>query len=439
MKKFIAALGLAFIGGISSFNAQVCPEEGADNYGEDSLACRQGVSYYSEFLRQENWKEASISWWKAQKICPQYKVNMYNNGVQIYGKLIKDLKNENSKDPNIVIMSDTIDMIYVLWAENFGDCFQLQIDRADNLMRYQSTTDYEKANELYRKGFSIIDKTEIGTASAQYFYMSSYYMVRNKKAECTLMLTDYDLMDSICQENIKKGEANSKTKTVDKWIKVQGVVDQYLAPCATPEVLIEMAKKQISEDPTNLELKKKWIAKLSDKNATDFPEFITWIVDVDAAEPSAQSKMFLGDYYYKEKDYNKALDYYDEAVQYSEVTAEQKLDILKKKIGIYENKGNYKTLYSLGGDLGGCEGKYAQARAVVMSVSSCATKKADIAAIYTYALKIANDAGSCVPSSRIESYTAQLPTKSDLFLEGIKEGDVLDVPCWNTKIAIKLN
>jgi hypothetical protein len=44
MKKFIAALGLAFIGGISSFNAQVCPEEGADNYGEDSLACRQGVS-----------------------------------------------------------------------------------------------------------------------------------------------------------------------------------------------------------------------------------------------------------------------------------------------------------------------------------------------------------------------------------------------------------
>jgi tetratricopeptide (TPR) repeat protein len=439
MKKFIAAIGIAFIGGISSFNAQVCPEEGADNYGDDSLACRQGVSYYSEFLRQENWKEASISWWKAQKICPQYKVNMYNNGVQIYGKLIKDLKSADAKDPNIAIMSDTIDMIYGLWAENFGDCYQIQIDRADNLMRYKAATDYEKANGLYRKGFSIIDKKEIGTATAQYFYMSSYYMVRNKKAECAMMLSDYDLMDSICQANITQGQNNSKPKTVAKWIKVQGVADQYLAPCATPEVLIEMAKKQIADDPTSIELKKKWIAKLSAKNATDFPEFITWIVEVDAAEPSAESKMFLGDYYYGEKEYNKALDYYAEAVQYPEVTDDQKLEILKKKIGIYENKGNYKKLFSLGGELGGCEGKYVQARAVVMSVGSCAQTKADQAAIYSYALKIAGDAGSCVSSKWSASVEGNLPTKSDLFLLGIKEGDVLPVPCWGTKIAIKLN
>ena len=71
----------------SAISSQDCAVQNKPNWGNDSLSCRQNVSLYSEFLKQKNWTDASIAWWKAQKVCPMYKTNLYKNGTAIYGKI----------------------------------------------------------------------------------------------------------------------------------------------------------------------------------------------------------------------------------------------------------------------------------------------------------------------------------------------------------------
>ena len=74
MNKIILILSLL----VSSFiTAQDCVVQKKPNWGSDSSSCRTNVSLYTEFLKQKNWKDASNSWWKAQKVCPLYKTNLY--------------------------------------------------------------------------------------------------------------------------------------------------------------------------------------------------------------------------------------------------------------------------------------------------------------------------------------------------------------------------
>ena len=89
INKIIFILSLFVYGSMSS---QECAVQNKPNWGNDSLSCRQNVSLYSEFLKQKNWKDASAAWWKAQKVCPMYKTNLYKNGTAIYGKIVSAKK-----------------------------------------------------------------------------------------------------------------------------------------------------------------------------------------------------------------------------------------------------------------------------------------------------------------------------------------------------------
>ena len=109
-----------------------------------------------------------------------------------------------------------------------------------------------------------------------------------------------------------------------------------------------------------------------------------------------------------------------------------------KKIGEYElKKGNYKAAFKYGGQVGGCDGKYMQARAVASSVGDCASNKVNRTALYSYALDLADEAGSCASSSWKSGLIGQLSTKSELFADGIKVGDSVDVSCWGVKVKIR--
>ena len=87
----------------SSIASQDCAVQNKPNWGNDSLSCRQNVSLYSEFLKQKNWTDASIAWWKAQKVCPMYKTNLYKNGTAIYGKIASAKKKEKAADLNMTV------------------------------------------------------------------------------------------------------------------------------------------------------------------------------------------------------------------------------------------------------------------------------------------------------------------------------------------------
>ncbi len=432
MKNLITGIVFIFLGAFTATNAQVCNDVTASNFGKDSVSCRQNVSIYSEFLRQKNWNEASIAWWKTQKVCPQYKTNLYKNGISIYKKKIKAL---DKKSPDVALMADTLLTIYDLWIENFGDCDKIQVDKAKTMMKYHPTTKFEEANNLYRKAFKG-NENKLDYYNARLFMYSSVLMLKTKKADCELVLNDYDYLDKIANQKIKEYQEKGDTKKVDKWLKTQVTLEKYVDPCATCDQLVIIYKPQTDDDKENIELAEKVLAKLNKKKCTDKAYFIELLERVHAAKPTAETSMYLGNYYYGKKETSNAMKFYDEALGYESISEETKINIYKKKVNIAEKKKNYKLMTSLASKIGGCEGKYIKARAVAISATSCGSTKLERGAIYSYALKLADEA-SCASSSWKANIKGNLPTTGEIFAEGVKKGDSVSVPCWGTKVAIR--
>ena len=81
-----------FFFSLLAINSQNCFEASKANWGNDSLECRKNVSLYSEFMKQKVFVDAAKFWNKTQKFCPQYKPNLYKNGIYIYKQIAKEKK-----------------------------------------------------------------------------------------------------------------------------------------------------------------------------------------------------------------------------------------------------------------------------------------------------------------------------------------------------------
>ena len=46
----------------------------SQNWGSDSLSCRQNVALYSDFLNKKEYKTSAQFWQKAVDVCPEYKL-----------------------------------------------------------------------------------------------------------------------------------------------------------------------------------------------------------------------------------------------------------------------------------------------------------------------------------------------------------------------------
>ena len=82
---------------LTSFS-QNCFEASKANWGEDSLECRKNLSLYSEFMKQKVFMDAAKFWSKTQKFCPQYKPNLYKNGIYIYKQIALEKKKINHQN-----------------------------------------------------------------------------------------------------------------------------------------------------------------------------------------------------------------------------------------------------------------------------------------------------------------------------------------------------
>lgn len=432
MKKLIQTITLSIL----AFTAmgQECTVQDEPNYNGNEAECRQGISLYTEFLKQENYKDAAQNWWNAQKVCPQYKPLLYDNGTYIYKQLAKAVTDKNSDA--FKNKMDTLEMIYGLWEKNFGECYEIHFQKAHDAMT-DETKRYNKAYKSFEEGFKTAPIEKIESYDVVYYFRAAYFMVSGKLIDCARMMEIYTELGEIATKKVEQYKAAGDTEKLQDWLNTQQTLESYITPCASCDVLIEIYKPQTTDAPDNIELAKTVVEKL-DKLDCEDPYVLELVERIDAVEPTATSKMQLGNAYYSKKDYSKALDFYEEAINRDDIDAATKDKTILKMAKIYLNRSSYKSAYKYAGMLSGCEAKFIQAQAVAQSAGKCAENKTQRTAIYSYALDIADAAGSCASSSWKAKLKQQLSTTTDLFSEGIKKGESVAVPCWNTKVKIRV-
>jgi hypothetical protein len=167
-----------FLFTLLAINSQNCFEASKANWGNDSLECRKNVSLYSEFMKQKVFVDAAKFWNKTQKFCPQYKPNLYKNGIYIYKQIAKEKK--KAKDPELKLYVDTIYSIYNDWVTNFGNCDQIKADLAADIMALDASKGFTKAYDLYKKVFQDSPKFT-SYNDIKYFVYANKYMLKTKK------------------------------------------------------------------------------------------------------------------------------------------------------------------------------------------------------------------------------------------------------------------
>jgi hypothetical protein len=431
MKKLITALTILI--SAASFG-QECNVQKEANYGTNESECKANVSIYSEYLKQKNFTEMRVAWWQAQKSCPQYKTLLYQNGTYLYQQLLNEAV--KAKDPNVNKLVDTLVMVYDLYATNMGDCWEIQLDKASDLIKYDQSR-YEIAYGLFQKGFATVPQNKITATYVNNYFTSSYLMVSNKKIDCDKLLEDYEKLDKIANDKIVELKAAADEKQLGYWNNVLSTLEKYVAPCASCDKLEEMYKPKTDADKENLELVKKAIKMLDSRNcSSDY--YMSLLIILDSKEPTGNSKLKIGNYYVSKKEYKPAKNYLEEALTY-EMDEDTKGKVYNILASIELSSGNYKAAFALGSKIGGCEGNYIKAQAIARSASSCGTSSVTRGLVYCLALDYAEKAGSCVSSSFIANCKSGLPTKSQAFTEGKNVGDSETVPCWgeSTKLRVQ--
>ena len=412
--------------------AQDCNDQKKPDFGDDSLSCRQNVSLYSEFLKQKNWADASKPWWKAQKVCPTYKTNLYKNGTYIYRQIASAKKKEKSPDLNLYV--DSLFMIYDLWIENYGDCDEIKLKSSKDIMKFKANTDFEKAFNDYQSVYES-NKALISYGDVQSLFYSTIYMFNNKKMDCDGFLQIYENMSSLCDMNI---QSDNKA---DKFKKVQIFLDNSISSCATCDKLEEIYTVKLAKDSTNMDLTRKVFNLLSSKKCTE-SDFYLNLLDIvlnDPDNPPTAKDLInaaLADH--KRKDYSLAKDRFTRALETEGIDDDLKQKCYQYLFDIALKRNSYKEAFSYASSItDNCVANEKKAYAVASSATKCGTSPLEKSLIYCLALDYADKSCGKIGSSTINSWKSSLLPMQELVMMNEKQGGSYNVSCWNKSTTLR--
>ncbi len=426
MKKLFTLLAIASFG--FSYG-QECVDQKEPNFGSDEASCKKYVSLYTEPLKQKDYHEAALNWWKAHSFCPAYKTNFYKNGVYIYKKLIKAETDKAAKTAK----ADTLYMIYDEWMKNLGECCGIQKKYATDIMMYKSS-DYEKAYGLFVKA-EACDINSMKHTQVQQYMKATYTMVKNGKAECDVLLEKYDKLASVCEKNTKEGVEKYR----EKYSKAIEYLDKLVAPCASCDKLEELFKPKFEADPENIDLMKKIVNMMGGRKCTDSDFYFDVVVKLHDKEPSFTSAKGIAMKYYNEGKTKDAAKYLDQALTLTEDEAE-KAKLYPYLMSVYSKQGKWNDAIKYAGMIGSSEKNATTARAVASKANSCGADNTERSFAYCLALDYAEKAGGKVSSKEISAWKGRLSTEQDIFFKGLTVGQEVTVPCWKnekTKLRAK--
>lgn len=428
MNKIILIISL-FVA--SYISAQDCAVQKQPNWGSDSVSCRTNVSLYTEFLKQKNWKDASKSWWKAQAYCPHYKTNLYKNGTYIYRKIAAE--RAKAKDPNLSVYVDSLFTIYDLWIKNYGNCDEIKLKSAGDIMKLIPSLKYEQSYALFHEVYAS-NPASMSYSNVKLFFYSAIYMFNNKKIDCDAFLTDFEQMSDLCDNNIKAG------LKAEKFTAVLGFLDQSIAPCASCDKLEEIYAKKVAASPEDMSLTRKVFGMLSAKKCTDSDFYLSLLDKVlnDPNNPPTDKDLInaaLADY--KRGDYTKSKDRFQRALTISNDDAnKQKCYTMLYDIAL--KRKSYKEAYKITNSItDNCVANEKKARAIAASANSCGTSALERSLVYCLALNYAEKSCGKIGSATVNSWTGSLLPKKDLIMLDVVNGSDQKVECWNDTVKLR--
>lgn len=359
---------------------------------------------------------------------PKCSENLYIRGAILYRKKITLAKEEEVKNA----YTDSLMRLYDIRMENFKDHSERGAayiigEKSKDAVKY--IKDPAALAEIINEAIQI-SKDKIDIAVLQMYFKGLSDGYANDEIETELLLKEYDTIMSAINKTTIEGKADAK-KVIEQLFLRSGA--------ANCENLIKLFKPQYEAAPDNKELIAKILGYFA-KNSCENEFAVLLAEKYHAIEPSASSAYAIAGSYVTKKEYDKAFELYEQAIQLEEEDMNKSLyatraaavallaenprkgaDFARKAIAANADNGSAYLLLgqAYAQSAGGCEG-FAKQTLFWLVVD-----------VLNKAKGLLSEEASQVEAinKSIATFSTYFPASEDLFDDGIKEGSSYTVNC----------
>lgn len=406
---------------------------GQGRYGADSAECIKYLSFYQQYVKQNNLEDAAPNWRKAIKFCPlTASQNMLLDGMKIMRKEINQFRNNPIRKKELV---DTLMMLH-----------QMRIDTYPN---YATTAKTNKAVDM-------MNYAEPGTEMDVYNALGEALDAAKAKSNTTVAVRYLDyaiqlykagrLMDS---DVFSAFEKSVETLELVKAAKPSKMVDDAIADVeslfagsgvASCENLVTVFQPRYEASPEDETVLSNIVTLFSSTGCTQEDLFLQAVEGLYKVDPSSNSAHLLFQLYSSLPDGgDQAVKYMNEAIAFEDSDAEKDAEYYFELATYLFSKLDRKADAAAAAKKA-AESATWQARAYFLLGTIWSTVKCDGNPIESraqfwvatdYMLKAKNTDATMAGEvdKQITTYRQYYPLQSDAFMYDIVDGDRFQVNC----------
>ncbi len=443
MKKLLLTgfFALATMFAINAQKAGYDPINAPFGHGEDSVKCRMNLSLMSTSAKAENFKEALAPWNEVFDKCPASSKNIYIYGPRIFKSLYASEADAAKKKEYLDKVMEIYDTRLVYYPD----------DSKGSVLAYK-TYDYMELMESSADSKVIYDwldealedmKSDMDPKDAfSYFMVASLTQYLNDNSKKEQYISDYFKVTAYVDEAITKASAEGDQANADylglvKDGIVKGFVNSGAGDCKT---LTEYYADKVEPNKDNKEFLSDVVNALGSVGCSDTDIYFMAAEFLHRLEPTAGSALGLANKSLRDKDYENAIKYYQEAAEL-ETDKSKAAGYMLQLAGIFSNQRNFARARQAANDAlkfnpNSGDAYILIAQLYASSAENIFPEREKRGLVFCAAVDKLQRARSVDPdvsskaSSLINQYSAYFMDTESAFMMGIKAGETVSIPGW---------
>jgi len=309
MKKITLAVLTLLLAFSGSMSAQ-------GKYGKDSAECIKYLSYYREYYKQKAYDDALPNWRMAYKLCPPTaNQTMLIDGTALMRRLI------TKAGANDVYKKALVDTLVALHEARATAWPKNAVTARNNMGQDLANYIKDDPARLYGAYNDIIDANKSETKASLFLFdlEAAISLYNNGKLGAEDVINSYqrnlEYLDGAKPKSASEAEQNQKVRTDLESLFISSKV-------ASCEDLIKLFGPRFEASPDDVVLVKNIVKMLSiTEDCQDNDLYIKAATNMYKLEPSYNSAYFLYKLNAARNNYEEAVKYLDEAIEYDESDA----------------------------------------------------------------------------------------------------------------------
>lgn len=277
-------------------------------FGKDSAECVKYLSYYKEYMKQNNIAEATPFWQKAISLCPPTaNQTMLLDGQKIMRRLIGTATTPARRKElvdSLLMLHDMRVQYYPKYAVTASN------NKALDMINYMK--DADETESLYKglEGVIATLQNKVNPIALYTQVKASVDLYQAGKLSAEDVMNTYTrnstIFDSVLAETAEDENTMNMRRDLDNLFASSGV--------ASCDNLVALYTPRFEAAPDDPALVNTIVKMMSASNCIDNELFVKAVVELYKIEPSSASAYLLFRLYNRDKEYSKALDYLQSAI-----------------------------------------------------------------------------------------------------------------------------